>query len=53
MSTKKQGLWNDKIEKFIENSDEEIALEIEGFNTGAIEALVFMLVSQWKIEITS
>lgn len=38
MSIKKQGLWDEKIGKFIGNCNMGNALEIEGSNTAATEA---------------
>lgn len=54
MSIKKQGLFDEKIGKFIGNCDMGNALEIERSNTAATEALVFMLVSlngKWKLPV--
>lgn len=54
MSLRKQILWSDKFNKFIDYCDFGGELQLEGTDTPATEALFFMLVSlngKWKLPI--
>lgn len=54
MSIKKQILWDERLGKFVGYCDNCNAFELEGSETPATEALVFMLTSingKWKLPI--
>lgn len=54
MSIKKQIVWDERLGKFIGNTDYGNAVEVEGTDTCTTESLVFMLVSingRWKLPI--
>lgn len=54
MSIKKQIVWDERLGKFIGNTDYGNSIEAEGSDSPATEALVFMLVSingRWKLPV--
>lgn len=54
MSIRKQTIWDERLGKFVGNTDYGNGLEVEGSDTGATESFVFMLISingRWRLPV--